>query len=240
MSHSRFEEALVSFVMDGSISQQDRDELLPHIASCDPCRDLYKDLEGTASDLAFAAPVALPPRDLEDRIVDRIRRGRGEDATTRKDRRSWMMSAAAAVVLVVMGAVGGILWSSATGNDREAQQMIAAMRTLQDPAAAVARLAGQDNAVGIVAVRPDGTGYLVITGLSSAPSGHLHELWLIRDGEPMPARVFNVAAGTNSMVIDLSDLPENFDAAAITIERAPHGSPKPTTDVILSGPRIRV
>jgi len=72
--------------------------------------------------------------------------------------------------------------------------------------------------------------------LPPAPAGRAYQLWLIRDGTPVPSRVFNSDPDGHALVRAF-ELPAGggFSAAAITVEPS-SGSATPTLPILLVGP----
>lgn len=79
-------------------------------------------------------------------------------------------------------------------------------------------------------------GVLHAFNLKPAAPGRAYQLWLIKDGKPVPSRVFNADADAHGLIWGI-ELPENtkgVSALAITDEPA-GGSPQPTTTPFLVG-----
>lgn len=72
--------------------------------------------------------------------------------------------------------------------------------------------------------------------LPPAPAGRTYQLWLIRDGTPIPSRTFNSDPDGHALVGGF-ELPSGarFEAAAVTVEPA-SGSATPTLPILLVGP----
>lgn len=238
MNHSRYEELIVGYVMGEDLGQDLHRDLIPHLASCNSCGDLFQSLQQTTSDLAYAAPAVQAAPELEDRIIGAIR----DDVSVRFDpparrTRSRMLLVAASFALIAAGAVGGTMVSSLQKAKSEQTQASHALQIVQDPRSLIARLSDpRSSGAGVVAIRPGGEAVLIVSGLPPAPEGFVHELWLIKDGVASPSEVFTVADSNGNTIVAFQALARNFDAAAITIEKGPRGSPKPTSDVLISGP----
>src|ERR1051325_3445563 len=55
-------------------------ELLDHLATCAPCRDLYRELRDVTTDLGLAVDPVPVPAELTQRVMDSLRGGgRGSD-----------------------------------------------------------------------------------------------------------------------------------------------------------------
>lgn len=80
-----------------------------------------------------------------------------------------------------------------------------------------------------------GRGVLQAYRLPPAEAGRIYQLWLIRDGVPVPSQLFNSGEDGLALVANFT-LPtgEGITAAAVTEEPA-GGSPQPTTPILLIG-----
>lgn len=79
-------------------------------------------------------------------------------------------------------------------------------------------------------------GVLHTAGLRPAESGRVYQMWLIKDGKPVPSRTFNTGADGKGLEVNI-ELPTNtvgVTAVAITVEPT-GGSPQPTTTPFLIG-----
>lgn len=176
-----------------------------------------------------------------------------------RPRRPFSLAAAALLAAAAAFAVVFLTWSLMSISDRldEAVRQLADAReagrrqeqelarkdlllgAAADPEVRVTRLAapGTQPAPGIdVLWQPsEKRGVLVARNLPKVEPNRTYELWLIADGAPVPAALFNTGEdGTAVIEIDrlpAAAAPQKF---AITVEPA-GGSPTPTTDIILVG-----
>ena len=90
-----------------------------------------------------------------------------------------------------------------------------------------------DGSEGVEAkVVPNGVGSVfAASGLEEAPDGKTYQLWLIDAGKPVSAGTFEVEDGVG--FLEVAQPVEDYDSAAVTIERA-GGADAPTTDPVLS------
>ena len=68
---------------------------------------------------------------------------------------------------------------------------------------------------------------LDVKDLPPLPEGYVYEVWLIGDGNPVPAGVFANATAQHAIAADRSQ----FNTLAITMEPGPMGTEAPTSDV---------
>jgi hypothetical protein len=90
-------------------------------------------------------------------------------------------------------------------------------------------LVGAGGAEGLVAGTSGGS-VLVAVDLGEAPADHDYQLWLMKDGEPVPAETFDVSNGL--VLVESRHSLDGFDGAAITVEPE-GGSQAPTTEPVL-------
>lgn len=235
MSHARYEELVVAHAVDGTLDASDARDLITHLTGCEPCRDLARDLSETATELAFATPAVSPPAGLEDRIVGAVRAA-SVQRLPRVGRLRRLGLVAAVAAMLALGSATAVLYSSRQDGRAHELRAERALDILDDPAARWARLASPDDgATALVAFDPAGHGVLVIDGLAATPDGKVHELWLIAGGVPRPIDVFAVEGDEGRTIVEFDAPQDRYEAAAITLERGPLGSPVPTGDMLLSG-----
>jgi hypothetical protein len=122
--------------------------------------------------------------------------------------------------------------------DAELAKQASLLDTVASPEARFVQLsAGAPAEPGVAVVwNPEkGRGVLTARSLPKTADDKAYELWLIADGAPVPAAVFNTDVAGNAMV-EIRDLPTTATPKvfAITVEPA-SGSPAPTTKPILAG-----
>ncbi|MDZ4673993.1 MAG: anti-sigma factor [Gemmatimonadota bacterium] len=198
------------------------------------------------------------PSALKDRVMARVTRekttalptptpGRRTEATPR-----WAWLSIAAAVLAVVGA--GVLFqqSRQLRSELEAnrQDLARVQEVLTEREATLATLLDAEReltVIQLVAAGPQAPGMQLFWNrrtntavlhafrLPPAPSGQVYQLWLIRDGVPVPSQLFTTGAD-GSVVLAGVNLPpgDGVSAAAVTLEPA-GGSAQPTTPILLVG-----
>jgi anti-sigma-K factor RskA len=135
---------------------------------------------------------------------------------------------AAAVVTAAAAAIAiafGVQWASVSRDLDEARN---AVDVLADPAARSVPLEGAN---GRVVVNPEREAALTVERLRPAPKGKTYELWVIRDGTPKRAGLFE---GDDEPDIVLLEEPVDEDATvAVTLERD-GGVDAPTSRILFS------
>jgi hypothetical protein len=232
--HERIEELLAARALGGLEPDDDdalRREMGEHGAACEECRRLESEYEEVAGRLGFALDPVAVRAGLEDEVLARatsegapprpLRPGAGaaRAGSARPRGLRTLVAVAASVVLFAAGWAAGSL----TG-DGSAET---------DGARVVAFEGGDDVGSLSVAYRPGEDGaYLLGTGLASPPEGSVYEVWLFRDGTPVPATCFTPSSAGSVFTFVDADL-ATAEAMAVTVE-ASSCPDAPTTDPILT------
>ena len=240
MEHEQLEEAIAAFALgadDASVGVTQR-ALLEHLAGCESCRSLFKEMREVAADLALAPSPEAVPAEVEERIFEAIRGRRPAVASVGRARgRSWF--ARVGVVAVAAAIVGLFAWNlqlaSRVRSTRDSSSTLAsALSVLGSPDSHSAALTGIRGRL-VFVYRP-GEAFLIGENLEPLPSGKVLQLWLMRAGVPTDAGVFTPRDGVLVGYVSQS-LPtySQFDTVAVTLERGPHGARSPTSAPIYSG-----
>jgi anti-sigma-K factor RskA len=189
-----------------------------HLASCERCRDELQGFWQVAGALGRAAGGPTPPASLRERILEQARDERPNVVPLRRRVATPVLASVAAVAAVVAVAVG--IWSLALSRDLDDANSVLAV--LSDPNARVHESAdGEANLV----VTPSGRAALVVRMLAPAPEGKDYEIWVLEDGVPQRAGLFERPG-----VAMLSRRVEAGQTVAVTLEPdggvdAPTGDP---------------
>jgi anti-sigma-K factor RskA len=199
---------------------------------------------------------AAAPAALRGRLLARIREEKVAPLAAAPRRRGgWMAVALAAsvVLAVALGLRGRQLATTVRAQDStiaRLDSLLAAqgatladrertLRTLLDAEGdlALAHLTAtgeQPPGIQLFWNRRANTAVLHAFRLPPVPEGRVYQLWLMRDGRPVPSETFSPGAGGGSLVLPFAVPGGGFSAAAVTIEPA-GGSPAPTSAVLLFG-----
>ena len=154
-----------------------------HLASCARCRDELQGFWQVAGALGRAAGGPTPPASLRGRILEQARDERPNVVPLRLRVATPVLASAAAVAAVVAVALG--IWSLTLSRDLDDANSVLAV--LSDPNARVHESAdGEANLV----VTPTGRAALVVRMLAPAPDGKDYEIWVLEDGVPHRAGLF--------------------------------------------------
>ena len=156
-----------------------------HLSACARCREELATLQEAASGLAYAAEAPAPPAGLRDRILEQARSEPGVVVPLRRRPAvPYALGAVAAAAASV--AIGLGIWGASLADRLDRERAVSAV--LADPDARSLPLKG---AKGRLVVTEDGRAALV-AALPSAPAGRTYEIWVIRQGDPLPAGLFEI------------------------------------------------
>jgi anti-sigma factor RsiW len=215
-----------------ALSAEERVEFERHLDGCERCTRDLRELQETATALAWGAGGPEPPPGLRGRIIERARAE--AQVVPFEPRRRWLtpalgaVAAAAAVVAIGLG-----LWAASLSNDLDRERDLraaqaTALEIVGDPGAEVVSLKGAD---GSLVVARDRRAALVVCGLGPAPSGEVYMAWTIR-GAPSPAGTFDAASdGCTAAPLEHTVAPGA--TVAVTRERDPNVQ-LPTTDPLFT------
>ena len=154
-----------------------------HLASCERCREELQEFWQVAGALGRAAGGPTPPASLRERILEQARDERPNVVPLRRRVAAPLLASAAAVAAVVAVALG--IWS--LGLSRDLDHANSVVSVLSDPNARVHETAGGE---ANLVVTPTGRAALVVRMLAPAPAGKDYEIWVIEDGVPERAGLF--------------------------------------------------
>ena len=226
----------------GALSPDEQTDFEAHLATCATCRADLQALRDVTGLLAHAAPDAIPPRELRDRVLREARTlrplGTGRAAAV-----PWL--AAAACLILALGLGYGYLRERAA-RDQASHALAATRDTLAGQDSLVATLLSPD--VGSAALagagRPPSARLfwspsrhrvvMAVYDLPPAPAGRTYQLWAIAQGKPVSLGIFNTAP--DGRLIAAMVVPANisFELGAVTEEPA-GGSSQPTQQPFLVG-----
>lgn len=200
-------------------------------------------LRATAARLGSAVSTTPPP-ELRGAVLGRLSETRQEGTTSpasspaatprRRSRRStWLAVAATAVIAASVPSA--LAWRQTQEVHRVQAQSQAVVDLLADPAAQVrtAQVPGGGTVVGVLA---RDRALFTATGLPAPGPGRAYQLWVIRNGVPLPDAVMAAGApivrATPDDYVVLTHGYTAGDALAVTVEPS-GGSLKPTTSPIV-------
>lgn len=142
--------------------------------------------------------------------------------------------AAALALAVLLGGVSAVLQDRVEGLEEElaSNQQLAAV--LSDPTLQIVEVDGPAGTVARLLHAPASQeAMLVVDGLTQVPDEQAYQLWVLRDGAPVPDRVFRPDEHGRALVAFEEPVTAD-DAVAATVEPG-GGSAQPTGDIVLQG-----
>jgi anti-sigma-K factor RskA len=263
-SHTnRFEELCAAYVLD-ALEPGERQEFEQMMADADQQQTkTYHSLQSAANNLALAIDPAEPPTDVKKQLMKRIRSDAAQsnidDSDTEKgtgntySRFSFAMSIAASTILLLIS-LAFIIYSitlhskvnnqhtTITKLQNEVQKKQRMLSILGARTVDLVIMKGQK-------VNPAGYGKIIwdpknqkallqVANLPTVPANKDYQLWLIKNGKPIPAGVFDVNGTSKNSFFAIQQLAkanqQNANAFAVTLEPK-GGSPQPTGDMYLQG-----
>jgi anti-sigma-K factor RskA len=236
MSDEHVFDSLPAFAV-GSLDADEARRVEEHLTSCLICRSESNDFQSVAEQLSLAVPVAVPPPDLKERLMQRVQKARpGQRSPAQAPKRPWLerllpaWGLASLGLIVLLAGFNLLLWQRL--DQLEVNTAPGGMRAVPLSASVVGSAA-----TGFVVISADGEdGALVVDGLPPLEGGRQYQLWLIRDGQRTSGAVFSTdekSYGGTRIRAPRALL--EYSAVDITIEPE-GGSPQPTGDQVLGGP----
>ena len=222
LSHEEIRELLPAYAL-GAVPSDESSEVQRHLRGCDECRREAEELGATSDQLALAVTPEALPAGFADRVMARV--SEEQPAVERAGRRwSLMPVLTMAACVLIAAAMAYYVVDMRRDADRDALAASLVNRDLGIPL---------EEEGGTVSARvvPNGVAsQFAVVGLPDAPEGRTYQLWLMDDGTPVSAGVFDTEDGV--AVLDVAQPVEDYQGAAVTIE--PEGGvDQPTTEPIL-------
>jgi anti-sigma-K factor RskA len=225
-------EELASARALGGLDPEDAAVLEAELAShgdCAECRRVVAEAEEVAGRLAFAVDPVPVPAGFEDRVIAATRAEAVVPMPSQRPRRAgpaavrtWarpLVGAAVAVALFVGGWVASDVLGGTAGDVPAGTRVVT--------------FEGEEPGSLSVAYAPGEPGvYLLGSGLATLTEGEAYELWMLRDGSPVPASCFRPSADGSLFSFVDADV-GSADTMAVTIEPSTC-STEPTTSPILT------
>jgi len=188
--------------------------------------------EPAPSYVALPGWTPVPEQDREAPVsIDAARAGRA-----RRSPLAALLAAAAVLAIVVLGGWNVLLQQQGAENDRRMALLTAAVAAAGQPGAAVAPMTGSelaDGAAGYAVFPPDGTGYIVLTGLPAVGADRTWQAWTLADGQPASAGLVSVGSDGLAVLEGVAPIP-GTTVVALTVEPA-GGSDAPTMTPVVVG-----
>jgi anti-sigma-K factor RskA len=213
MEHTEVHELSAAYALD-ALDEDDARGFEEHLSRCEECRATVASFRDVAAALAHGTPEAEPPAALRGRVLAEVR-GDPPDAVIPLRPRWALRAAGGAAAVAAAAALALGIWAASLSSEL-------------DRRAETYPLSG---GLGSLVVTPSGEAALIVSGLAAAPEGQAYEIWVIEDGTPSPAGLFEGGAIRTAVALTRR-VPEDA-VVAVTLERA-GGVPTPTGKQVLS------
>ncbi|QFT88010.1 Anti-sigma-K factor rskA [Bacillus sp. THAF10] len=230
---------------NGHLSQTEREEFEQHLATCPDCQEELQELQELLGDVALVSEQASPPPEMKKRILDNVFAAEDQTETTTSvtpinktepatkaptQKKAWLTTILAASLLLSLLGNGYLLMQN--------QDDIAATPDITPPDSIVNLQPSETSANGFAALYQKEEALSVMVHTEELPelSGtEVYQVWLLKDGSPIPAGDFIVDSQGKGYVlynIDETTVKE-WDTIAITLEPQ-KGNELPEGKVLLS------
>jgi len=218
----------------GSLEADEARYVEEHLESCAACQTKADDWQIFAEQLRFATPIAIPPSDLRERLMQRVQTVRSQQrpASTRPVKQSWMQplfpiwGITSLCLIIALAIVNVSLWHRL--NHLEFITAPGGMWAVP--------LNGATGATGFLLIGADGmNGALVVDRLPPLEENQQYQVWLTRNGQTVSGALFSTdeeSYGWARIHVDESIF--KYATVNVTIEPS-GGSLQPTGTKVLDG-----
>jgi hypothetical protein len=206
----------------GILTPDELRDVETHLATCDKHPQLTE-YRQTVELLPMSTEPQEPDGAVKQRLMARVYRDLEPALVRRRPwwQRTWAWAAAAVVALAALG-VGVRDWVVAGQGGGATTWQLA-------PAADGSQAMGT-----LVWLPSQQAATLTMQHLPTLAAGNVYEVWLIKDGQPMAAGIFQPGGDGSASVILKGD-PAGYETVAVTEEPGPRGSAAPTRQPFLAG-----
>lgn len=227
------------------------------LKECPEAQAELADYAGLSRALAGQVQPIAPPPALRDKLMAQINEQAAQPAQvtpsapsltvvpTKPKSRAWIgwAAATAALILLVISNAYWVNQSNATRSEvellRAAQEEVFALTSAENlrHSTLASTTGSSDNVLANLLWEDNAqTALLTTANLPALPANQTYQLWLIgEDGQPVSAGIFRIdESGIGSLIVNLPDAPQAFQAIAISQEPA-GGSEQPTTNPLALG-----
>lgn len=226
-------EGLVDY-LNGMLSEEETKEFEAHLAGCEECREIV-DVTG---ELPYLAEAVEPPVEMKARILANVFDEEKEEVLPvaapapqlvpkKAPKRNWLTPLLAAILLLSL--LGNMYALMQNSGEQEADGPI-----FQSVALQPSEVFGGNATAAIV--KEEGTLNVVVQaeGLEELTGTEVYQVWLLKEGQPVPAGVFTPnAVGEGATYYTMEENTEGWDTIAITREPE-SGNETPAGEIVLS------
>ncbi|TCI21415.1 anti-sigma factor [Exiguobacterium sp. SL-9] len=220
------------------LTEDERIQFEAHLATCPTCQEELEQLEALVGGVAFLSEPAEPPSGMKARILDNVfaeddmeKESKADEltpitpftATKKNQKTSWGALALAAALMLSLVGNGYLLLNQ----DDPSGIALTETVPLEGDSEGVAYLAEQD-----------GQRQLIVqtNGLDALESNEVYQVWLLKDGSPIPTGAFvtdDKGNGTVIYTLDSTESETDWDTVAVTKEPE-RGNTVPEGEMVLS------
>jgi anti-sigma-K factor RskA len=247
LSADRHVDELALWYASDSLQPAERETVEAHLKSCDACRAAMEEARLTVEALAANEQPQAPSLATKQKLMARIDADLAAAGSATQPLTRWSSAAKVAPGAERPNSLHSLLawwrdWSPGVAAVAVAlaivvfvwnltlQEQLAGARAelalFTDPGLRIASLpvSGQAQPASVARFYSNPTSttaILMIFGAKRLNSDQTYEFWLIRNGQPVPAGIFNTdAAGVGRLIVRSTDPIGSYDQAGITVERA--------------------
>ena len=251
MNHEPYSELASAYAL-GALEGEERSRFEAHLrAGCRECEPALRDYQESLASLAAGLGPAAPPPRVKAALLRRVEAQTQSAALEARPRAfmwRWAWGGALAAALLVAGYLGVTLTSLNRDLARQAGELAAlrAQVTRQRELLALVS-APETRVVTLAGLKPSPTasarmwwhrtagGFFVASGLPSPPSGKTYQLWVIAEGKPVSAGVFDVDPKGRG-VLQVKPVPGVVKPEMFAVTQEPAGGlPQPSGAMYLAG-----
>jgi hypothetical protein len=242
--HQDIYEMLGAYALD-AVTDEERVRIEEHLSACPVCAQELVYLTEATSALPLSVDEYEPSPQLRNRIAaigqtpqqhtrpaealspppvdfnERRQSRQSQDGSDRGPARIWTIAPWTAAAILLIAVVGLVAWNVQLQSELEDRPTLETVSVSTTGAEGVQAdlLFFTDQEIVVLDVR----------GLPQRQEDEIYQVWLIQDGQPIPAGVFDEPADLIAISADIGQ----YQAVGVTIEPGPIGSPQPTTEPIL-------
>ena len=229
---NRFDDLKEAYAL-GALTEDERREFGNLLAAHPELQAEIDDLESTANLLALAPKEQEPSPELRRNLLSSIGAEDAPEALLEATpRRAGLFgpagyAAGALAAVAALAVVGLLVWNVSLRGENEDLRGEVQSRQIYE----LQGTGTTQDIRGEVVMLGDGRAVLMAEDMPSASENEVYEAWLLHDGVPEPAGIFEPHDGAAAMPIEGSV--EGADAVAVTLEPA-GGSSMPTSEPLLT------
>jgi len=225
---------LVLDYFNGHLTQTEREEFEQHLATCPECQEELMELQDLLGDVALVSEQASPPPEMKKRILDNVfaEEVKSDKATVtpitikkedetpiRKNTASakpWLTTMLAASLLLSLVGNGYLMMQNDEGTESVTEELkqpdnVVTLQPSDAAGSGFAALFQQEQALSVMIQTQD---------LPELNGNEVYQVWLLKDGAPIPAGDFTIDDQGKGYVFHNIDqtTAEDWDTIAITLE----------------------